>query len=289
MDYQGNIFRPPSEANSILLQVTTGCSHNRCTFCGMYRESRFGRKEEQQVLADIDFAARHCRRQNRLFLCDGDALVLPQARLLTILAAIQTKLPWVSRVGTYANARNIEHKTPAELAELRRHGLAIAYLGLESGDDLTLTRIEKGADSEQIINMGKKLRTAGIALSVTVLLGIAGRERSPHHASETGRALTAMDPEYVGALSLMLVPGTPLHAAWERGDFLLPSPGEMLAELATMFAATTLSDGYFHANHASNYLPIKAKLPQDKPAVLALLNRALDGGVGLKPEFLRRL
>ncbi len=289
MDYQGNIFRPPSEANSILLQVTTGCSHNRCTFCGMYRQARFTVKEETTVLADIDFAARHCRRQTRLFFCDGDALVLPQARLRTILSTIKEKLPWVTRVSTYANARNIRGKSPEELAELAQLGLRLAYLGLESGDDLTLQNIDKGADCAELIAMGRKLRTAGIKLSVTVLLGIAGRERSAVHARETGRALTAIDPEFVGALTLMLVPGTPLAAAAQRGEFHLLDAREMLAELGLMLAETELSRGSFHANHASNYLPIKARLPAGKAAALARIAEALEGGVALKPEFLRGL
>jgi radical SAM superfamily enzyme YgiQ (UPF0313 family) len=289
MDYQGNIFRPPSEAYSILLQITTGCSHNKCTFCGMYKGSRFSIKDDATVFADIDFAALHCKQQNRLFLCDGDALILPQERLLSILRAIRAKLPWVSRVGTYANTKSIRMKSPEQLRELHENGLAIAYMGLESGDDVTLKNINKGSDAEKMIEMGKKLRAAGIKLSITVLLGIAGRERSHIHARETGRVLTAIDPEYVGALSLMLTPGTPLFEASGRGEFPLLSSKEMLEELAIMIGATTLSNGYFHANHASNYLPIKAKLPGDKEATLQLIVRALKGKVNLKPEYLRGL
>lgn len=289
MHYQGNIFRPPSEAYSILLQVTTGCSHNKCTFCGMYKGSRFAIKDDATIMADIDFAARHCQGQDRLFLCDGDALILPQQRLLAILSAIRAKLPWVTRVGTYANTKSIRMKTPEELRELRDNGLAIAYMGLESGDDVTLAAIHKGADSARMIEMGRKIRAAGIQLSITVLLGIAGRERSLVHARETGRVLTAVDPEYVGALSLMLTPNTPLFAASLNNDFVLPSATEMLEELAVMFAATGLTDGYFHANHASNYLPIKARLPKDREATLRLIERALQGQVKLKPEYLRGL
>lgn len=289
MHYQGNIFRPPSEAYSILLQVTTGCSHNKCTFCGMYKGSRFTIKDQATIMADLDFAALHCKRQDRLFLCDGDALILPQGRLLGILAAIRAKLPWVTRIGTYANTKSIRMKSPEQLHELRDHGLAIAYMGLESGDDETLAAINKGADSGRMIEMGQKIRAAGIKLSITVLLGIAGRQRSLIHAQETGRVLTAIDPEYVGALSLMLTPNTPLFEAERRGDFILPSPGQMLEELAVMFAATGLTDGYFHANHASNYLPIKARLPQDREATLRLIDRALQGRVRLKPEYLRGL
>lgn len=289
MHYQGNIFRPPSEAYSILLQVTTGCSHNKCTFCGMYKGSRFSIKDDRTIMADIDFAALHCKRQDRLFLCDGDALILPQKRLLAILSAIRTRLPWVTRIGTYANTKSIRRKSPEELRELRDNGLAIAYMGLESGDDVTLESINKGANSERMIDMGRKLRAAGMKLSITVLLGIAGRERSHIHARETGRVLTAIDPEYVGALSLMLTPNTPLFEASRRHEFALPSPAQMLEELAIMLAATGLTNGYFHANHASNYLPIKAKLPDDKEATLQLIDRALQGKVSLKPEHLRGL
>ena len=289
MHYQGNIFRPPSEAYSILLQITTGCSHNKCTFCGMYKGTRFSIKDDDTIMADIDFAAHHCRNQDRLFLCDGDALILPQERLLSILRAIRTKLPWVTRIGTYANSKSIRMKSSEQLRELHEGGIGIAYMGLESGDDPTLKYINKGADAQRMIDMGKKLRAAGIKLSITVLLGIAGRNRSHIHAKETGRVLTAIDPEYVGALSLMLTPNTPLYQASNSGDFPTLSSKEMLEELSIMIAETDLTNGYFHANHASNYLPIKAKLPQDKKATLHLIAQALAGKIGLKPEYLRGL
>jgi radical SAM superfamily enzyme len=162
-------------------------------------------------------------------------------------------------------------------------------MGLESGDDITLKAVNKGAGSEKMIKMGQKVKDAGIKLSVTVLLGLAGRKRSQEHARETGRVLTAMDPDYVGALSLMLIPGTPLHQDYEAGRFELPGATEMLSELRTMLAATDLSDGLFHANHASNYLPIRAKLPRDKEKTLRLIDDALAGRIALRPEFLRAL
>ena len=255
----------------------------------MYKGSRFSIKDDQTIMADIDFAAAHCKGQERLFLCDGDALIIAQERLLNILSAIRSKLPWVTRIGTYANSKSIKRKSPEQLRDLRDGGLQIAYMGLESGDDVTLRDINKGADAARMIAMGRKIRDAGIKLSITVLLGIAGKERSPIHARETGRVLSAIDPEFVGALSLMLTPGTPLFNAADRGNFTLPSPHEMLEELAIMLANTELSNGYFHANHASNYLPIKAKLPQDKAATLQLINQALQGKVSLKPEYLRGL
>jgi len=289
MHYEGNIIRPPSEGNSILLQVTVGCSRNKCTFCGTYLGERFKIKSEEIIMADIEFAADHCRRQRRVFLCDGDALIIPQKRLVGILTAIRKKLPWVTRVGAYANAKSLGMKSPAELEVLRSHGLGILYMGLETGDDITLKKINKGATSETMIRMGEKARAAGFKLSVTVLLGIAGRERSLIHATETGRVLSAIDPEYVGALSLMLIPGTPLYQDNENGAFTLIDPEETLLELREMIAATHLSRGLFHANHASNYLPIRARLPRDKAATLALIDNALAGKVSLKPEYLRAL
>jgi radical SAM superfamily enzyme YgiQ (UPF0313 family) len=189
-------------------------------------------------------------------------------------------------------------KTPEELAELKSHGLGIVYMGLETGDDVTLKKINKGAKSDQMIAMGRKAKDAGLKLSITVLLGIAGRERSQIHAQETGRVLSAIDPDYVGALSLMLIPGTPLFDDYQSAKFELIEPDEMLAELRTMIAATNLrtmiaatnlSRGLFHANHASNYLPIKARLPKDKETTLNLIDQALEGKIALKPEYLRAL
>jgi radical SAM superfamily enzyme YgiQ (UPF0313 family) len=289
MHYEGNIIRPPSEADSILLQVTVGCSHNKCTFCGAYKGERFKIKSDEVIMEDIAFAARYARRQRRVFLCDGDALIVPQKRLVKILAAIREQLPWVERVGVYANTKGLAMKSDAELAELVSLGLGIAYMGLESGDDETLAAVRKGADSRRMIDMGRKARAAGLKLSLTVLLGLAGIERSAIHAEATGRVLTAIDPEYVGALSLMLIPGTPLYDDYRAGRFRLPDPMGMLAELRTMIAHTDLTGGLFHANHASNYLPIRAKLPEDKACTLALIDAALAGRVALKPEFLRAL
>ena len=289
MDYQGIIIRPPSEANSIILQVTVGCSHNKCTFCGTYKGVRFRIKPESVVENDIEFAARYCRRQRRLFLTDGDALILPQKRLHKLLKTIRKRLPWVTRVGMYGNAKSIQTKTLEDIVALREQGLGIVYLGLETGDDVTLKKIRKGVRADTIIKMGQRVIAAGIKLSVTVLLGLAGPERSDVHAEATGRALSAMDPDYVGALSLMLLPNTPLGRDFEEGRFRLVSPMEMLSELKTMIAHTDLSGGLFYANHASNYLPIKARLPRDKEAAVSLIDQALGGTVPLKPEFMRAL
>ena len=240
-------------------------------------------------MEDIAFAAKYCKRQRRVFLCDGDALIIPQKRLLKILGEIEKQLPWVTRVGLYANAKALKMKNSEELQELKAHGVSIAYMGLETGDDVTLKKINKGASAAYMIEMGTKAKQAGFKLSITVLLGIAGPERSQIHARETGRVLSAIDPDYVGALSLMLIPETPLFQDYEAGEFRLIEPPEMLAELRTMIASTDLTRGLFHANHASNYLPIKARLPKEKETTLRLIDQALAGKVPLKPEYLRAL
>lgn len=289
MHYEGMVIRPPSEADSILLQVTVGCSHNKCTFCGTYKGERFKIKPDERILEDIAYAARHFTYARRLFICDGDALIIPQKRLIKILEEINKQIPWLDRISLYANAKGINMKSPEELEELRDHGLTLAYMGLESGDDQTLKYINKGASSEQMIKMGKKLRAARIKVSITVLLGIAGKARSAIHAEATGKVLSAIDPEYVGALSLMLIPGTELHDQFKAGDFEMIGSLEMLKELRTMLAHTHMTNGLFHANHASNYLPIRAKLPEDREKTLNLIDEAISGKVKLKPEFLRAL
>jgi radical SAM superfamily enzyme YgiQ (UPF0313 family) len=250
---------------------------------------RFGFKPDAVVDRDIAFAARYCRRQRRVFIADGDALILPQAKLLKLLKNIQHRLPWITRVGLYGNAKSIGTKTAQDLVALRNAGLGIIYMGLESGDDITLKEIRKGVRVETMVKMGQRVRQAGIKLSVTVLLGLAGPKRSPTHGEKTGHALSAMDPNYVGALSLMILPNTPLGLAYEEGRFELMSPMAMLEELKTMIIHTDLSRGLFHANHASNYLPIKARLPKDKEATIHLIDKALKGDISLRPEFMRAL
>lgn len=289
MHYEGNCIRPPSEAYSILLQVTVGCSHNKCTFCGTYSDKRFRIKDDETILNDILFASKYMKRQDRVFLMDGDALIIPQKRLMWILDQIRTHLPWVRRVGAYANAKSIKMKTLEELKTLRENGLGILYLGVETGDEALLKKIRKGASPEHLIRMGRKVREAGIKLSVTVLLGIGGIEGSFQHAKATGALLSAMDPNYVGALTVMLIPGTSLHDEWAAGTFRLPDERGLLQELRTMIEHTNLSRGLFFSNHASNYLPIKARLPKGKQEALDQIDRALNGEVGLRPEWMRAL
>jgi radical SAM superfamily enzyme YgiQ (UPF0313 family) len=290
MKYEGAIFRPPSEADSLILQITVGCSHNRCTFCGSYKEKRFRIKTFEEIREDIDEAAQSGWSFDRVFLADGDALIVPQRRLLEVMGYLREKLPHLRRVGAYANAKGVLKKTAEELRELKESGLGIIYLGVESGDQVVLDRVCKGTTYEKLVQAGRMVKEAGMKLSVTVLLGIGGRERSREHAVATGRILTEMDPDYVGALSLIIVPGTPLHEEITKGDFALPTPFELIEELRTMIEHTDMH-GLFFSNHASNYLPIKARMPKDKETTLRLIDEVLakrDPAL-LRPEYFRAL
>ena len=289
MHYEGACIRPPSEAYSILLQVTLGCSHNKCTFCSAYKEKRFAIKEDRIILSDILFASKYMKKQNRVFLMDGDALIIPQKRLMWILDRIREHLPWVKRVGAYANTKSIRMKTPEQLVALKNNGLGILYMGVETGDDEILKKVCKGTTAENIVRMGRKVRDAGIKLSVTVLLGIAGREGSLRHARLTGEVLSAIDPNYVGALTVMFQNDTPLYKDYCNGKFELLAEKEILPELREMLAHTHLSRGLFFSNHASNYLPIRARLPRGKQEALDLIDSAINGEVGLRPEWMRGL
>ena len=287
MHHEGLIIRPPSEADSILLQVTLGCSHNKCSFCGAYKDKRFTIKDEAVIDADIDYASRNLQFARRVFLIDGDALIVPQQKLVRILSQIREKMPWIQRVGIYANAKGILRKTGDELAQLRELGLRVAYFGLESGDAQVLQDMRKGHSPERMIEAGRKIRDAGMKLSVMVILGLGGRDRSIEHARATGGALSAIDPNYVGVLTLMIYPGTPLSVQVDNGQFDLLTPHEMLRELREMLFHTNMTRGLFFANHASNYLPLRVKMPADKQKALELLDSALSGQTALKPEWMR--
>lgn len=289
MEYEGMVIRPPSEGDSILLQVTVGCSHNKCSFCGTYKDKRFRIKKDERILKDILFASRYFRRQDRLFLMDGDAMIIPQKRLVWILERIREHLSWVRRIGLYANAKSIKMKTDEDLRELKDLGLGIVYLGVETGHPELLKKICKGTSRENLILQGQRIKKAGIRLSVTVLLGIAGRDLSRDHARETGSLLTEMDPDFVGALTVMVLPNTDLGREYAAGGFELLEVQELVMELGEMLAATHLSRGMFYSNHASNYLPVKVRFPEGKEPALALIQKALQGKVSLRPEWMRAL
>lgn len=286
------IIRPPSEANSYLLPVTIGCSHNACTFCGTFYPFRFQVRRPEDIRQDIDNTARHYARSvHRVFLENADALICPQKILLDTLQYLRDKFPDLERVGTYATPKAALLKTPEELRKLRELGLTIAYLGVETGDEELLVKVNKGVTRSQIVEAGTKLKQAGITTSVTVILGLAGVEGSEKHAVATGEILTDIDPDYAGALTLMLMPGTPLYDDWQQGRFTLISPFQSLVELKLIIENSSFTDCFFTANHASNYLPIKARLPQQKTELLALLEKVLQNKDEslLRPEHFRAL
>ena len=287
MHYEGDCIRPPPEACSILLQVTLGCSHNKCTFCGTFKDKRFQIKDDDIILSDILFASKYMKGQNRVFLMDGDALITPQKRLVWILEKIREHLPWVKRVGAYANTKSISMKSPQELIELRENGLGMIYLGVETGDDEIRKSVKKGSSAKHCLEMGKRVKDAGIQLTVLVLLGIGGREKSLEHAKATGEILSGIDPDFASALTLILIPGTPLYEEHERGDFKMPDEMGLLKEMRELIEHTNVSRCLFSSSHASNYLPIRAWLPEGKQEVLDLIDSALRGEFGLKPEWMR--
>lgn len=289
MDYQGTVIRPPSEANSIILQVTVGCSHNRCTFCGAYAGEQFRYKDPATIDTDLDFAASHFQQLNRLFLADGDVLITPQHRLVPLLEKIRTKLPWVRRLSLYGNCKSIGHKTLDDLVRLKHLGLDRIYMGLESGDDSVLTTICKGSTAAQMIAAARKVRTAGIFLSVTVLLGIGGDEASTRHAVSTAKVLNQMAPNQIAALTVMPIPGTSLYDDIIHDRFHMLDEFGILKELKTLVQHIELDKVQFQANHASNFLPLDCRLSRDKVAALSRIDQALLGDIPLMPDYMRGL
>ncbi len=296
MDHVGHIFRPPSEGESLLLQVTLGCSHNECSYCAMYDlpEQKFRIKEWDIVSADIDEAARinaNGQTIRRVFLCDGDALILPTDHLARILKTLGEKIPSLRRIGIYGDARSILRKSAEELAYLKELGLGIVYHGAESGDDEVLRRVKKGSLAAEAVEAASRLAGAGIRHSVMVMLGLGGTERSTEHAAKTAELLTLMDPPFVGALTTTLVPGTPLFAEAQEGRFVLPDPWGLLEELRVLIRDSRFTRCRFHSNHASNYVPLSLNLPADREKSLLALDRILErrDESSLRPEFLRGL
>jgi len=302
------IFRPPSERLSYFLPLTRGCSNNTCTFCGFYG-TRMRMRDVAEAKAEIDALSLYVRNGvrvagvdeivyaigrgwdgRRVFLQDGDALVYPYPRLVEVLRHLNQKFPHLERIGSYATPQDLLRRSVDELAALRELNLGIVYMGVESGDSEVLRRIGKGVDHDELVEAGTKAKQAGIALSLTVILGLGGAEGSGH-VLETARVLSEIDPEFVGALTLTLVPGTPLYDEWRRGDFTLISPFESLAELKGIIENSTFSDCFFSSMHASNYLSIRGRLPQDKRRMIEELEGVLarrDARL-LRPEEMRGL
>jgi radical SAM superfamily enzyme YgiQ (UPF0313 family) len=304
-----DIIRPPSEWKSYFLPLTSGCSNNTCAFCAYYG-SKLQMREVDEVKAEIDALALFIKSgirlpnipgvvyavaQNwdgkRIFLQDGDALVYPVSKLIDVMEYINDKLHYVERIGTYATPQDILRRSPDELGRLKDLRLSIFYMGVESGDDEVLQHIVKGADRKQISEAGRKVKAAGITLSVTVILGLGGIEGSDRHALETASILTEIDPDFAGALTLTLVPGTPLYREWEEGTFHPISPFRSLEELKIIVENAEFTDCFFSSMHASNYISVRGSLPRDKDKMLKRLETVLSARDPslLKPEFLRGL
>lgn len=285
------VFRPPSEARSLILQLTLGCSWNRCTYCAMYRTKQYQVRPVDEVLTEIEEAGRSGAPIRRVFLADGDALAAPHEDLRAVLDAIRTHLQDVNRVGIYADSRSILRHGVENLSSLGTLGLGIVYFGPESGDAETLKAVRKGASVERQLEAARMVREAGIKLSMMVLLGLAGEEHGERHARNTGRFVQASAPTYAAALTVTPVPGTEMHEEWQRGAFRLPDRWGMLQELMWMLEEMPEYRGIFHANHASNYLPLKLRMPKDRESALSMIRQVLANRDEryLRPEWSRGL
>ena len=289
MRYFGRVFRPPSEAYSLIVQVTYGCSHNTCAFCEMYKEKRFAIRPLEEVLEDFRMARRRYAKVGRVFLADGDALVRKASDLYIILDTIRELFPECERVTSYGSPSSIKIRTDEELRTLREKGLTMIYMGLESGCDEVLKLMRKGHTSEEIVAMGKRVRAAGMALSVTAITGLGGQELMEKHAIETAEAFNAMNPEYIGLLTLMVEPETPLYDWVEAGKFNLLTQQQVLDETRILVEHLDSPGSVFRMNHASNYLVLKGTLNGDQQAMLDQIAYAEKHLNSLRPEHWRGL
>jgi radical SAM superfamily enzyme YgiQ (UPF0313 family) len=290
MRYEGQIYRPPSEAESYILQATIGCSWNHCVYCDMYRAKEFRVRTLSDTLEDVRMAAVASRRSiDKLFVADGDALVMDMPHWRAVLDCARAELPALSRVSCYATAKNILHKSDDELRELRERGLKLLYIGPESGDDKTLKRIAKGASYAEHVEAAHKAHAAGMRISMIALLGIGGVERSQEHAEKTADLVTDMNPEYFAALTTSVVPDTPLVTLRQKGFWELPSVMRMLEELRIIVDRARPTEALFRTNHASNHLPLAGRLPRDREPIVAAIDAALAGRIRLRPDWVRGL
>lgn len=270
-DAEGPVFRPPSEAKSLIIRATIGCSHNRCTYCNMYRSVAFRMRPLAEVERQIAQAQPYAGLVRRVFLGDGNALVLPTEHLLQILARLQQAFPKLQRVSCYAAPQDMLRKSVAELAALKAAGLTLVYYGMESGDAAVLAHVVKGVDDRQAIEAGQRVIAAGMKLSMMVIIGLGGREGSAQHALATAAAVNAIKPHMLSALTLMLYRGSELLDEYERGAFSVLAPAEIMAEMAMLVKHIELPPDthcLFRSNHISNYLPLGGTLPRDKERLL---------------------
>jgi radical SAM superfamily enzyme YgiQ (UPF0313 family) len=283
--YEGRLYRPPSEADALIVQATIGCSWNHCTYCDMYRDKTFRLRDLGEVLADLETAASAAGPHvEKISVADGDALVMPMDHWMPLLSHAQRLFPNLRRVSSYAMARNVLGKTDDELRQLRSAGLSLLYMGPESGDDITLKRIAKGDNAETHVRAAARAHAAGMQLSVIALLGI-GMDRAQEHARGTAALVTQMDPAFFSALTVTVVPGTPLATLERKGRFAVPAIDGLLAELRIMVDEARPRDAVFRTNHASNYLPLGGRLPRDRERIVSVIDAALRGEVRLRrPE-----
>ena len=288
MRYKGKVYRPPSEACSLIVQVTYGCSHNGCAFCDMYDDKHFALRPMEEIREDFRLARQVYRSVERVFLADGDALIRPAEQLLEILGGVYDLFPECQRVTCYASPTSLHVRTEDELRALRGAGLTMVYMGLESGCNAVLERMNKGHDAASIIAAGQKARRCGLALSVTAISGLGSLDLLEDHAMGTAQALSAMKPEYIGLLTLMVEPGTPLERWVREGSFAVPGAPDILRETEIFLHHIDSEGSVFRMNHASNYLTLKGTLNADKPALLARVHQGMLG-YGLRPSWLRAL
>jgi radical SAM superfamily enzyme YgiQ (UPF0313 family) len=291
--YEEPLFRPPSEADALILQVTIGCSWNRCTFCGMYRGKRFRIRPLDELRAEIAGAREHLGADGvrKVFLADGDALIAKAAHLEAVLDALAEAFPRLRRVSVYASPQALEVRTVEEMRRLRDKGLTLYYLGVESGDDATLAALDKGVDGNAMISCARKAGEAGVKLSTMILLGAAGRARSLEHARASARVINAIAPRFVSTLVMTPVPGTPLREADDRGEVDHLDPVELAAELREFVARLDLDGAVFRSNHASNHLALSGTLPKDREALVAALDAVLERpeAAPFRPNWMRGL
>ena len=288
MRYEGRVFRPPSEAYSLIVQVTVGCSHNKCTFCDMYKEKRFHLRKLEDVLEDFNIARRQYRYIERVFLADGDALIRKTEDLAVILKHIRKIIPECRRVTSYGSPKSILTKSPKDLALLHSLGLEMIYLGLESGNEQVLKHINKGVTVEDIVRAGQMVKDAGMKLSVTAISGLGGTEMWKEHAIDTAKAFSRMKPDYIGLLTLMFEGDVPLRRECEEGKFHLLTAPQVAKETLLMLEHIDSEGSVFRSNHASNYLTLKGTLNRDREAMCEQIRTALERG-GYKKEYFRAL
>ena len=288
MRYEGRVFRPPSEAYSLIVQVTVGCSHNKCTFCDMYKEKRFHLRKLEDVLEDFNIARRQYRYIERVFLADGDALIRKTEDLAVILKHIRKVIPECRRVTSYGSPKSILTKSPEDLALLHSLGLEMIYLGLESGNEQVLKHINKGVTVEDIVRAGQMVKDAGMKLSVTAISGLGGTEMWKEHAIDTAKAFSRMKPDYIGLLTLMFEGDVPLRRECEEGKFHLLAAPQVAKETLLMLEHIDSEGSVFRSNHASNYLTLKGTLNRDREAMCEQIRTALERG-GYKKEYFRAL